>query len=177
MEHPWSHTPPQPLQHPHVQAAAPHPTLPGVSTQDNQRQSSRWVPSESIYGTCNESKCETFSPLLQFKVMWPELLRYWAATASHWKSWGTFSPTSIRGRWKPGWVSECKYQEPEPTKYWVKFKLCLFCCCCFFFLLLKAPHSILLVGALNNMAVNVQPDVFFSFSGQPGAVSWNTTTV
>ena len=39
------------------------------------------------------------------------------------------------------------------------------------FLLLKAPHSILLVGALNNMAVNVQPDVFFSFSGQPGAVS------
>ena len=35
---------------------------------------------------------------------------------------------------------------------------------------LQAPHSILLVGALNNMAVNVQPDVFFTFSGQPGAV-------
>ncbi|CAI8037978.1 hypothetical protein GBAR_LOCUS21194 [Geodia barretti] len=36
---------------------------------------------------------------------------------------------------------------------------------------LWAPHCVLLVEALNNILLSVQPDVFFNFSGAQGAVS------
>ena len=52
MEHPRCHTSPQPLQHPHVQAAAPHPPLPWLSTQDHQWQSGQLVFSEPVWGIC-----------------------------------------------------------------------------------------------------------------------------
>ena len=36
---------------------------------------------------------------------------------------------------------------------------------------LQAPHCVLLVEALNDILLSVQPDVFFNFSGAQGAVS------
>ena len=35
----------------------------------------------------------------------------------------------------------------------------------------QAPHSVLLITILNNITINNQPDVFFSFSGGHGSVS------
>ena len=43
--------------------------------------------------------------------------------------------------------------------------------------ILQANYSVLLIGALNNISVGTQPDVFFSFSGGHGAVSHYDITI
>ena len=41
----------------------------------------------------------------------------------------------------------------------------------YFKVFFQAPHSVLLIGVLNNITVGVQPDIFFNFSGGHGAVN------